>query len=98
MPSSCSAQSNSSSSRSTRGGHLTKGRYACCAITRCGVTHGIMAAYRDDARTALGHGFCAACVAARSEAELGQDVVAKLRAEVMPDLRILPTPSRPGHA
>jgi hypothetical protein len=59
---------------------------------------GIMSAYRDDARTALGHGFCAACVAARSEAQLGQDVVAKLRAEMMPSLRILPTPSRPGHA
>jgi hypothetical protein len=59
---------------------------------------GIMSAYRDDARTALGQGFCAACVAARSEAQLGQDVVAKLRAEMMPDLRILRTPSQPGHA
>ena len=59
---------------------------------------GIMSAYCDDARTALGQGFCAACVAARTEAQLGQDVVAKLRAEMMPDLRILPTPSQPGHA
>jgi hypothetical protein len=57
-----------------------------------------MSAYRDDARIALGHGFCADCVAARSEAQLGQDVVAKLRAEMMPDLRIIPTPSQPGHA
>ena len=59
---------------------------------------GIMSAYRDDARTALGQGFCAACVAARTEAQLGQDVVAKLRAEMMPDLRVIPTPSQPGHA
>jgi hypothetical protein len=59
---------------------------------------GIMSAFRDDARLAIGQGFCAACVAARSEAQLGQDVVAKLRAEMMPDLRIIPTPSQPGHA
>jgi hypothetical protein len=59
---------------------------------------GIMSAYRDDARTALGHGFCVACVAARTDAQLGQDVVAKLRAEMMPDLRVIPTPSPPGHA
>jgi hypothetical protein len=59
---------------------------------------GIMSAYRDDARLAIGHGFCAACVAARTEAHLGQDVVAKLRAEMMPGLRIIPTPSQPGHA
>jgi hypothetical protein len=59
---------------------------------------GIMSAYRDDARTALGQGFCAPCVAARTEAQLGHDVVAKLRAEMMPDLRVIRTPSQPGHA
>ena len=49
--------------------------------------------------TACAVAFCANCTAGRSEAELTGDVVAKLRAGMLPDLRLLP-PTMPytGHA
>ena len=49
-------------------------------------------------RTAVGMAVCSDCVAACSERQLAQTVVSKLRATLMPDLRVVPAPSAAGHA
>jgi hypothetical protein len=58
----------------------------------------VMTAYGAAAHTMTSQGFCSACATDRSDPELGQAVIHKLRKAIMPDLRLIPTPSEPGHA
>ena len=60
---------------------------------------GIMTGYGDDdPRLAIGCGISAACCVGRSEAQVAQDVMAALWADVLSDLGIIPEPSQPGRA
>jgi hypothetical protein len=52
----------------------------------------------DDVHVAVGLAFCEACAAKRTDRHLGLAMVTKLRAEWMPDLRVLPPMPAAGHA
>jgi hypothetical protein len=85
--------------------HSRRPRVHCCLL--CGsrlqrdappAAVAVMSAYGAAARTMTSQGFCSACAADRSDPQLGQAVIERLRAELMPDLRTIPTPTAPGHA
>jgi hypothetical protein len=59
---------------------------------------GVITAYRDDPHTAIGHGICADCTRMRSSEQLQHDVLAKLRTDMITDLRVIQPPSEPGRA
>ena len=52
----------------------------------------------EPVRTAVGFALCTHCAENRTSADLAHAAVIKLRADWMPDLRILPAMMEAGHA